>query len=106
MCTDEQHSEKMAALGRIQKLLQNRDPFDMDIQISDSQGWPLDYHNRKHVFMWCPTTLTLNLGLYGTGLVQAQVWINLGIRPGIEIFTSGQASPVTVILRFTDEVIP
>lgn len=106
MCSDDQHREKMDKLDGIAKLLTHRDPYDQDIQISDAQKWPLDYKGYRHVFMWCPTALTLNLGLYGTGPVQAQVWVNLGLKPNTEIFTSGQTAPVTVRLRFTDEVIP
>ncbi len=96
-------------LERIEKLLAQKSPkspIDQTIMLSDGQGWQMDYRGRKHVFLWSPEATNLKLGEYGTGPIQAQVWINLGIRTGIKIFTSGQATPVPVVLRFTDEVIP
>lgn len=106
MCSDDQHKEHMAALKRIEDRLRYRLPTDQLIMLSDTQGWTMDYRGYKHVFLWSPQPINLNLGEYGTGPIQAQVWLNLGIRTGIKIFTSGQASPISLILRFTDEEIP
>ncbi|SRR5579885_1273365 len=107
MCSDEQHNENMAALECIRKLLTYRQPTDQLIMISDYQGWPMDYKGYKHVFMWSPQAINLNLGDYGTGPIQPQIWVNLGIKTGIKIFTSGQgAAAIPVMLRFTDEIIP
>ncbi len=102
MCTDDQHAELLAAL----KQLAPREPSYKTILISDTQGWQLDYAGYKHLYMWLPSSLTLNFGEWGTGSVQAQVWIDVGIKPGIKLFTSGQATLVPVMLKFSDEVVP
>jgi len=82
------------------------DPVDLDIQVCDTKPWTMSYRGYRHVFMWLPLALTLNLGEYGTGPVQAQVWINLGLKPGTTLVTSGQATPTEIRLRFTNESIP
>lgn len=107
MCTEEQHREKMDTLARIEKALKPRPPIDQSYQISDTQKIRIDYHDRKHAFIWIPgNTLTIDFGEYGVGTVQSQVWFNLGMRPGREIATSGQATTVDIIFRYTDEATP
>lgn len=102
--------ELLKALDELKQILQPsplKTPTWQTIMISDTQGWQMDYKSFKHVYLWIPGSgLTLNLGEYGTGPVQAQVWVNLGIKPGVKIFTSGTANPVPVILKFSDEVVP
>jgi len=104
MCSDQQHAELMQALARLAPA--HTGPIDQDIMISDNNPWRMDYRSYKHVFMWLPSTLTLVMDDYGSGAVQAQVWINLGLRPGTSIKTSGQSTLTLVRLRFTDEEIP
>ena len=98
--------EMLKSLEKIEKLLTPRLPIDKTIVINDNQPWVMDYREYKHVFMWLPQALTLVMGEYGSGPVQAQVWINVGLRPGTKITTSGQATSVPIVLRFTDEVVP
>lgn len=107
MCTEEQHQEKMTALARIEKMLKPRPPIDYTVMIADHQGYIFDYRNRKHVFIWLPSTsLTLVFGQFGTCVVATQVWVNLGIQEGLEVVTSGQSTPTVMYVRCTDEVIP
>ena len=113
MCSEEQHQEKMAALTAIEKtlaaLIKGRTPQDLPvIMIADTQPMALSYHDRKHVFLWIPSTagLTLSMGQFGTGFVPGQVWINLGVREGTQIKTVGQVTPTPIYLRCTDEVVP
>ena len=102
--------ELLKELEAIKKLLapgQLKEPNYQTIMLSDTQGWLMDYKGYKHVYLWIPgAALTLNLGEYGTGPVQAQVWVNLGLKLGIKIVTSGTTNPVPVILKFSDEVVP
>jgi len=103
MCSDEQHQELIAQLKKLAPA--PKEPYFLTVLISDSQGWQMDYRGYRHVYMWLPQALTLNLGEWGTGPVQAQVWISLGIKTGIRIMTSGTTNPVPVILKFSDEVV-
>jgi len=106
MCTEEQKAQELTLLQQIAKLLDSRTPIDRTIQISDNAPWTMDYMGFKHVFLWLPAAYTLSIGEYGSGPVQAQVWVNLGLRPGTQLKTSGQSTLVPVILRFTDEEVP
>ena len=110
MCTDQQHSEKLDALERIierqQTLIKGRTPVPFLIMISDTQEWKMEYHGRKHVYFWIPgAPVSLNLGDFGTGPVQNQTWINIAMPEGLPITTSGQATPIEIRVRCTDEVI-
>src|SRR5690242_14063588 len=72
--------------------LQKREPIDQSVFISAQRPWIVDYRNRKHCFLWLPSTaLTLSFEDYGSGVVQPQTWVNLGIQPGIRVFAVGQA---------------
>lgn len=107
MCTEEQKDKEIATLEKIAKLLDSRHPVDTTILLDDTRPWTVDYRGFKHIFLWIPgSALTLVCGEYGTGPVQAQVWVNLGFRAGTNITTSGQSSNVPIIVRFTDEEVP
>ena len=87
--------------------LQAREPIDQSVYISATRPWIVDYRNRKHVFLWLPSTaLTLSFEDYGQGVVQAQSWVNLGLPVGIRVFAPNQSSDTQILLRFTDELIP
>lgn len=109
---DQTTAERLATLeiltAKITKImLQEREPIDQTVYISSSQPWIVDRRGRKHAFLWIPgTALTLSFEDYGSGVVNAQQWINLGFPVGIRMFAVGQSSPVQVLLRFTDEEIP
>jgi len=110
MCSDDQHAAHMSRLAGIKQelhtLISGRVPDWRIAMISDTQPWTMDYKGYKHVFLWIPgSPLTLNLGDFGTGLINNQQWINLGLPIGTNILTSGQATPVEIRLKFTDEVI-
>lgn len=105
MCDSPELIKKLDELIKVLQPSPLKTPTWQTIMISDTQGWQMDYKDYKHVYLWLPNALSLNLDIYGTGPVQAQVWINLGIKPGIKIFTSGTASPVPVILKFSDEEV-
>lgn len=107
MCSDEQHKQTLDALARIERATKKRTPDDQSIMVSDTQPWKLDYKGYRHVFMWLPAiALTMDFGEYGSGPVGIQQWFNLGMKPGYDVKTIGQATPTKIILRFTDESIP
>ncbi len=109
MCTDEQHAQKMALLQRIdlhlETLIRGRKPQGRTHMISDTQGFFLDYQDRRHLYLYSETALTLNLQNYGTLPVPAKAWTNIDYPEGLQVFTSGTPTPVPISLRATDEVI-
>lgn len=103
--TDRMHPDDIKLLA--DAIRASRDPQDHEVSISDSKPWTINYYNRKHIFIWLPSTsLTMNFEDYGSGTVQAQVWTNLAIPQGVRVTTTGQTSAVKIIVRATDEVIP
>lgn len=109
MCSDEQHKEHMAALARIEKALDTlicgRIPQSQSYSISDTQGFHLSHKDRKHVFIYTNTPITLKLD-NNTFPVFVQTWTNLDfIAEGSKLFTIGTASPVSVSVCCTDEMI-
>src|SRR5579871_7057502 len=94
----EQQEAMVKSLALLVEASRPRQPIDMTIQVNDTVGWPIDYRDRKHVFIWLPSSsLTLVFDDYGTGVVPAQVWVNLGIQEGVRLFTSGQGATFTMI---------
>jgi hypothetical protein len=103
------HHEQLDTLKQIERLLMStayHPPIDDVFQISSTKPYVLDYQERKHVFLWLPSTsLTLSFEDYGTGIVSAQVWVNIGMPVGIRIFaplvTLGATTPIYI--RCTNE---
>ena len=107
MCTDEQHRQKMQALKDIHDILIGREPIDSLVQISATQPYVVDYKERKHVFLWLPSSaITLKFEDYGSGTVQAQVWTNLGMPAGIKVTAPNNSSTTPIMVRCTDEDVP
>ena len=87
---------------------QNREqsPIDHDEQISASQAYVVDYKNRKHVYIWSPTTIQLSVEDFGTGTIQPQVWLNIGVPQGTRITAPSVTGTTTYIkVRCTNELI-
>ena len=104
-------AERLAALelltAKLLKIqLQAREPIDKTVYVSATKPWIFDYRNRKHVFLWLPSALTLSFEDYGSGVVNGQQWLNLAMPTGIRVLAPGQSSPAPMMLRFTDEVVP
>lgn len=111
MCTEEQHKQTVAALARIEKLLEQRvrgrPPIDKMYNISATKGFPLNYFNRKHVFLWtAAASLTLDLKDLGSLAVSPETWTSINFHEGFEIFaTSATTTDTQVFVRCTDETI-
>lgn len=107
MCTEQQHHEILALLAEITTLCTHRPPIDKTFQISSSQPYIVDYQERKHIYIWLPSvSLTLSFDDYGTGMVQAQVWTNIAMPPGVRIFAPNNATTTPIMVRCTDEMVP
>jgi hypothetical protein len=103
MCTDKQHDEKIELLKKID----GRPPIDDHIVVSSVRPWYVDYRERKHIFIWLPTTQTLSFEEFGSGTVQAQIWINIGMPAGIKMLAPNVTSgTIDVMIRCCDEELP
>lgn len=109
MCTSEQHEEKMHALLQIEKHLhaaEQREVIYIPAFVSASQPFIMDYHERKHAFLWLPgISYTFNCEDFGTIIVPASAWTNLGLQPGVRMLIPAQPSTVQIIWKFTDSTV-
>jgi hypothetical protein len=108
-------SLELAALTRavqelrslVESVREARKPVFKEYQISSSNPYIVDYQERKHIFLWLPSTsLTLSFEDYGQGTVQAQVWTNIGMPVGTRVLAVGQVANTPIFVCCTDEVIP
>lgn len=77
---------------------------DFDDVTIGPQPFKISYKNYKHVFMQPYANFTATLGSFGTFNFIAGNWYNIGYRAGDLITNTG--APVTVQIKYTDEVIP
>jgi len=91
----------------LHQLIAGRPPIFSVEQLSSTRPYIIDYKERKHVYIWLPSSsLALSFEDYGTGTIQAQVWINLGLPEGIRVFATAITSGTTpMYIKCTDEVI-
>ena len=86
--------------------VRRRSHIDQTYQISSSQAYIVDYKQRKHIYIWSPTAISLTIEDYGTGSIPAQQWINIGIRDGCFVTAPAVTSGTTpLMVRCTDEVV-
>lgn len=95
---------------QLKEIIVGRPAIDLPTTfISSTQFWTIDYKERKHVFIWLPVSATLSFEDWGSGTVQAQVWVNIGIPAGVRVFAPNNVqatNPLQINVRCTDEVIP
>ncbi len=100
--------ELLAALAKIERLLKEqsarRDYVDQGYSVSDTQGFPLDYKGYRYLYVFSGSALTFKIGNTATLAIAANTWTPLQFRAGHRIFTSGQATPVNVLIRATDDL--
>lgn len=85
--------------------------LDVGARIDDSNEVTIDKRSYAHVFLLSPTNLTIVPGgIPGDNSIQltatAGQWLNITFDDGVTLKTSGQATTVNVLLRYTNEVIP
>ena len=105
MCTDDQHRQKMAALRDIHEILIGREPIGATVQISATTPYIIDYKERKHLFIFSATSLTLTLEDLGNFALPSGQWVNMGFSTGTRVYASGQSSNVPLFVKCTDETI-
>src|SRR5579885_22631 len=98
--------EKLDEMIRLLRLNVTQRPYiDQYYAVSQSQGFFLDYKDRKHLYIFSSVALTLTIGTIGSLTVAANTWTDISFPPNLQIFASGQASAVLVLMRATDETI-
>lgn len=108
MCSEQQHAEQMAAFKRVEEkldtLIRGRPPFYKTVQVSSTTPYVVDYRDRRHVYIWLPSTaLTLTFEDYGSGVVQAQVWTPLSMPAGINVLAPNNNTLTPMMVCCTDE---
>ncbi len=106
MCDADQHAQYMAALARIEQLntllIFGRPAIDQFYSVSSTQGFMLDYKNRKHIYIFSPSQITLDLGVLGKFAINANIWTNIDFQQNTEIIST--SSPIiSVLIRATDD---
>lgn len=94
------HDEKLDKI--LEYIERAGSPVDFPIQISSTMPWSVDYHNRKHLFIWSPVNIILTLEDYGTLTVSASNWQQLDMPPGMRVF-SNNVTPIYIYGKATDE---
>ncbi len=98
--------EKLDEMIRLLRLNVTQRPYiDQTYAVSQSQGFFLDYKDRKHLYIFSATALTLTIGTIGTLNVAANTWTDISFPPNLQIFATGQVTAVLVLVRATDETI-
>lgn len=82
-------------------------PQDYDRQISDAAPVSAALFGKRHLFVFTPVALTITAQPQGViWQLTANSWTNVSVPEGAVFMTSGQASPVTLHFRATNEVTP
>jgi hypothetical protein len=93
-------------LDKIYEAVRIRSHIDQTFQIGANTPFVVDYRQRKHIFIWSPTSISISVEDYGTGTIPAQQWINIGIKEGTQILAPAFTTSTTpLMVRWTDEVI-
>lgn len=99
--------ELLHALERLTKAVEGqykRGYEDTTYQVSDTQGFVLDYRGYRYLFVYSETALTFKLGA-SSYAIAANQWTLLAFKEGFKIFTSGQATPVGIRVRAIDDLM-
>lgn len=101
--------ELLSRLERLCSLLEtaaaaSRPPEFYQRLVGPNQPAMIDYRERRHLFVWAPAAVTLQLPAdLGQLALAAGSWTNVGLRQGTPV----TASTTTLLLfKATDEVAP
>lgn len=99
--------ELLHALERLEKVIKREDKpayVDQTYQVSDTQGFTLDYQGYRFLFVYSGTPLFFLLG-ETTYPIPENIWTPLQFKQGFKVFTSGTSSPVGIRVRATDDLL-
>ncbi len=85
-------------------------PVDTNYAIANDgatliQGFPIDYKEHKHLYLYSPTAFTLNLNELGTLSIAAKTWIELPLREGLWLYPTATLAATLIVVRATNESI-
>ncbi len=85
-------------------------PIDTSYTIANdgstvTQGFPIDYKRRKHLYVFSPTAFTLNLNEFGNLAIDAQTWTELPYKEGLKLYPTTTLAATNILVRATDETI-
>ena len=93
-------------LCKIYDSVRIRSHIDQTLQIGANTPFIVDYKQRKHIYIWSPTSISLAIEDYGTGTIPAQQWLNIAIKQGTQITAPAFTTSTTpLMVRWTDEVV-
>lgn len=109
MCDKDISLEQLDTLKQIERLLLSTaslPPEDQTIQLSATRPWEVDYRERKHIFLWVPSSTVISMEDYGSLTISATTWLNLGLPSGVRIFAPSASNTVPIMIRCTNEIVP
>lgn len=83
-----------------------RKPEYHQVPIADMLPWSVKYYNRKHIYLYSSSTLILVPEDFGNFTLSAGTLTLFPFDQGIRLVTSGQATPVQMLVLATDELLP
>lgn len=92
-------------LSRIETLLlelQDRPDEDVDVALSSTQPYKLDYRGFKYLYVLSASVVTLTIEDIATITPVANQWCNISFMPGMRIFASSSSSLINVTIRATN----
>lgn len=108
-CHEKKHEFwEVVCLVREQFVRTNDPQWDDNVpQDVSKQPYIVNYKNRRHIFIYNPSstalTLTDGTGEWKTSL-PAYTWSNVSYQNGVQLTAS--ASPATIKVKCTDEIVP
>ncbi len=104
MCDSPELLAALATLTRaVEKQTLKRGFIDQTYEVSDTQGFILDYKGYRYLFVYAGTSLTFLIGSSSYSIA-ANTWTPLQFKEGYKIFTSGTANPTGIRVRATDDL--
>ncbi len=82
------------------------EPLDKIAPISSTYPITVDYRGRRHLYIFSPVALALQIDSIGVIPVFPGFWSDIGFQAGMRLYAQNLANPVNVQLRATDEYIP
>lgn len=100
----QQKLRQLQAIEETIKAVFHREPIDTVVPIGTNRPYFLDYKDRKYVYAYSSTALTLTLEDIGTVSITANQWTNICFPEGLRMYAVGKSVPVVILVRCTDEL--
>ncbi len=88
------------------RLEERMEPLDKIASISSTYPITVDYRGRRHLYIFSPVALALQVDSIGTIPIFPGFWTDISFQAGMRLYAQNLANPANVQLRATDEYIP